>query len=129
MKLLPTILRSKLPWRVKAEAFFHLTPNISYPLMIVVMSLMLPVMIVRFYMGWLEMLLIDLPLIIASFWSISAFYVIAQRELFPKSLKRSLLFLPALIGAGGGVAQPTPSRPKPACFLMVSYMLLLNMGG
>ena len=34
MKLLPTILRSKLPWRVKAEAFFHLTPNISYPLMI-----------------------------------------------------------------------------------------------
>ena len=27
MKLLPTILRSKLPWRVKAEAFFHLTPE------------------------------------------------------------------------------------------------------
>jgi len=100
MKLLPTILRSNLPWRVKAEAFFHLTPNISYPLMIVVMALMLPVMIVRFYMGWLEMLLIDLPLIIASFWSISAFYILAQRELFPKSWKRSLLFLPALMGAG-----------------------------
>ena len=29
----------------------HLTPNISYPLMIVVSALMLPVMIVRFYMG------------------------------------------------------------------------------
>src|SRR4029077_6238623 len=70
------------------------------PLMIVVSALMLPVMIVRFYMGWLEMLLIDLPLIIASFWSISAFYVIAQRELFPKSWKRSFLFLPALMAAG-----------------------------
>jgi len=100
MKLLPSILRAKLPWRVKAEAFFHLTPNIGYPLMIVVSLLMLPVMIVRFYMGWMEMLLIDLPLIAASFWSISAFYVVAQRELFPTNWKRSLLFLPALMAAG-----------------------------
>jgi len=100
MKLLPSILRSKLPWRVKAEAFFHLTPNIGYPLMIVVSLLMLPVMIVRFYMGWFEMLLIDLPLIAASFWSISAFSVVAQRELFPRSWKRSILFLPALMAAG-----------------------------
>jgi len=99
-KLLPSILRSPLPWRVKLEAFFHLTPNISYPLMIVVTALMLPVMIVRFYMGWFQMLVIDLPLIAASFWSISAFYVIAHRELFPKTWKRSLLFLPALMAAG-----------------------------
>jgi len=99
-KLLPTILRAKLPFRVKAEAFFHLTPNISYPLMIAVSALMLPVMIVRFYMGWFQMLLIDLPLIAASFWSISAFYVIAHRELYPKNWKRAFLFLPALMAAG-----------------------------
>ncbi len=102
MKLLPTILRSKLPWRVKAEAFFHLTPNIGYPLMIVVSLLILPVMIVRFYMGWFEMVVIDLPLIAAAFWSISAFYLVAQRELFPKSWKRSILFLPALAGGRRG---------------------------
>jgi len=100
MKLLPRILRSDLPFRVKAEAFFHLTPNISYPLMIIVSAMMLPVMIVRFYMGWFEMLLIDFPLIVASFWSISAFYVIAHRALFPKTWKRSFLFLPALMAAG-----------------------------
>jgi cellulose synthase/poly-beta-1,6-N-acetylglucosamine synthase-like glycosyltransferase len=100
MKLLPSILKSDLPFRVKAEAFFHLTPNISYPLMIVVSIMMLPVMIVRFYMGWLEMLLIDFPLIVASFWSISAFYVVAHRELFPKTWKRAFLFLPALMAAG-----------------------------
>ena len=100
MKLLPTILRAKLPWRVKAEAFFHLTPNISYPLMVIVCALMLPVMIVRFYMGWFQMLLIDLPLIAASFWSVSAFYIVAQRELFPKNWKRCLLFMPALLAAG-----------------------------
>ena len=100
IKLLPTILRSNLPWRVKLEAFCHLTPNISYPLMIIVTALMLPVMIVRYYMGWFEMVVIDLPLIIASFWSISAFYVIAHRELFPNNWKRAFLFLPALMAAG-----------------------------
>ena len=99
-KLLVPILKSDLPFKVKAEAFFHLTPNISYPLMIVVSALMLPVMIVRFYMGWFQMVVIDLPLIIASFWSISAFYVVAHRELFPYSWKRAFLFLPPLMAAG-----------------------------
>jgi cellulose synthase/poly-beta-1,6-N-acetylglucosamine synthase-like glycosyltransferase len=100
MKLLPSILRSNVPLRVKVEAFFHLTPNISYPLMLIVSALMLPVMIVRFYMGWFQMLTIDLPLIIASFWSISAFYMAAQHELHPKNWKRSLALLPALMAAG-----------------------------
>ena len=100
MKLLPSILKSDLPWRVKAEAIFHLTPNISYPLMIVMSVMMLPVMIVRYYMGWFEMLLIDFPLIVASFWSISAFYVVAHRALFPKTWKRAFFFLPALMAAG-----------------------------
>src|SRR5262249_18097027 len=99
-KLLVTILNSDLPFRVKAEAFFHLTPNISYPLMIAVSALMLPVMIVRFYQGWLQMLMIDLPLIAASFWSISAFYMVAHRALFPKTWKRAFMFLPALMAAG-----------------------------
>lgn len=99
-KLLPMIWRAPLPFRVKAEAFLHLTPNISYPLMIVVSALMLPVMIVRFYMGIWQMVFIDLPLIAASFWSISAFYVIAQRELYPRTWKRSVLLLPLLIAVG-----------------------------
>lgn len=99
-KLLLNVFKADVPWRVKAEAFFHLTPNISYPLMIVISVMMLPVMIVRFYMGWLEMLLIDFPLIVASFWSISAFYVVAHRALFPKTWKRAFLFLPALMAAG-----------------------------
>jgi len=102
-KLLPRLLRADIPMRVKAEAFLHLTPNISYPLMIVVSALMLPVMIVRFYMGVWQMVFIDLPLIVASFWSLSAFYVIAQRELHPKDWKRSILMLPMLLAVGVGL--------------------------
>jgi cellulose synthase/poly-beta-1,6-N-acetylglucosamine synthase-like glycosyltransferase len=103
MKLLPAILKADIPKRVKAEAFLHLTPNLSYPLMIVVSALMLPVMIVRFYMGIWHMVLFDLPLIAASFWSISAFYVIAQRELHPRNWKRSILMLPMLMAVGVGL--------------------------
>ncbi|MGA2195946.1 MAG: cellulose synthase family protein [Bryobacteraceae bacterium] len=102
-KLLPAILKADVSKRIKAEAFLHLTPNISYPLMIVVSALMLPVMIVRFYMGPWEMALIDLPLIAASFWSISAFYVIAQRELHPTGWKRSVVMLPMLMAVGVGL--------------------------
>jgi len=102
-KLLPGLLRAKLPFRVKLEAIMHLTPNISYPLMILVSALMLPVMIVRFYMGAWEMMVLDFPLIIASFWSLSAFYLIAQRELHPKTWKRSFMILPMLMAVGVGL--------------------------
>ena len=99
-KLLPRIFAAKIPLGHKVEAFFHLTPNISYPLMFIVSILMLPVMICRFYMGWMQMLLIDLPLIVASFWSIMAFYLVAQKQIHPKSWKRTIFFLPALMSAG-----------------------------
>jgi hypothetical protein len=100
IKLLPSIFKSKIPWRHKWEAFMHLTPNISYPLMIIVSMLMLPVMIVRFYMGVFQMVLIDLPLIIASFWSLTAFYLYAQRVLYPKGWWKSIFFMPMLMAAG-----------------------------
>ena len=100
MKLLPRILKADLPFRVKAEAFMHLTPNISYPLMLIVSMLMLPVMIVRFYMGVIQMVAIDFPLIVASFWSITAFYLYAQRVLFPKQWWKSIAFIPMLMAAG-----------------------------
>lgn len=100
IKLLPSILRAKIPWRAKTEAVMHLTPNISYPLMIIVTALIWPVTIVRFYMGWMQMVMIDLPLIIAAFWSLTAFYIVAQKELNPSEWKRSILLMPALMAAG-----------------------------
>ena len=51
-KLLPRILRSKLPLGVKIEAFFHLTANFNYPLMCILSILMFPSMVIRYNMGW-----------------------------------------------------------------------------
>ena len=80
-KLLPRILRSDLPLGVKAEAFFHLTANFNYPLMCVLSVLMAPAMVIRYNMGWYEMLLIDVPLFFAATASVANFYMVCQREL------------------------------------------------
>ncbi len=103
LKMLPRIFRARIPLRHKLEAFFHLTPNISYPLMVLVSALILPVMIVRFYMGWFQMVFLDLPLIVATFWSLCAFYVLAQKELFPQGWKRAVFLLPVLLAVGVGL--------------------------
>jgi len=103
-KILPTVLSSDVPGYVKAEAFFHLTANISYPLMILLSTMLLPAMIVRFYQGWFQMLVIDLPLFLASTCSISSFYLIAQRVLRPKHWRRSFLYMPFVLAMGIGIS-------------------------
>jgi len=102
-KILPPVLKSKQRLHVKLEAWYHLTANLSYPLMIVLSVLLLPAMIIRFYQGWFQMMYIDLPLFIASTFSISSFYLVSQRELFPKSWPRAILYLPFLMALGIGL--------------------------
>src|SRR6266699_4262107 len=103
INLLPRIMRSKLAWKIKVEAFFHLTANISYPLMIALSLLLLPAMIVRFNQGWFQMLYIDLPLWLASTASVSTFYLISQKELYPDWRLR-LKYLPFLMSLGIGLS-------------------------
>ena len=57
-------------------------------------------MIVRFYQGWFQMLFIDLPLFIASSCSISGFYLASQRALYPKTWKRSIIYMPLVMAVG-----------------------------
>ncbi|MFY9730178.1 MAG: cellulose synthase family protein [Candidatus Acidiferrales bacterium] len=103
-KIMPRVLRSDMPGVVKAEAFFHLTANISYPLMVLLSMILLPAMIVRFYQGWFQVLVIDLPLFIASTCSISSFYLAAERAIFPKTWKRTFLYLPFIMAVGIGLS-------------------------
>jgi cellulose synthase/poly-beta-1,6-N-acetylglucosamine synthase-like glycosyltransferase len=103
-KILPQVMRSKVSSQIKAEAFFHLTANISYPLMVFLSIILLPAMIVRFYQGWFQVLIIDLPLFLASTCSISSFYLAAERALYPKTWKRTFLFLPFVMAVGIGLS-------------------------
>jgi cellulose synthase/poly-beta-1,6-N-acetylglucosamine synthase-like glycosyltransferase len=102
-KDLPKVLRANISKREKIEAWYHLTANLSYPLMIVLSTLLLPAMMIRFYQGWFQMLYIDLPLFLASTFSISSFYLVSQKELFPKTWYRTFLYLPPLMALGIGL--------------------------
>jgi cellulose synthase/poly-beta-1,6-N-acetylglucosamine synthase-like glycosyltransferase len=102
-KILPTVMRSDAPFHVKLEAWYHLTANISYPLMIVLSVLLMPAMIIRSWQGPIQMLLIDLPLFMASTMSVSSFYLVSQKELFPKTWYKTFLYLPFLMALGVGL--------------------------
>ncbi len=102
-KSLPGILRSDISRHQKLEAWYHLTANISYPLMIVLSTLLMPAMIIRSWQGPLQMFLIDLPLFMASTMSVSTFYLVSQKELFPKSWYKTFLYVPFLMALGVGL--------------------------
>ena len=102
-KVLPKILASDLPLGVKMEAFFHLTANFNYPLMCVLSVLMAPAMVIRYNMGWYEMMLIDIPLFFAATASVANFYMVCQRELHKDWITR-VKYLPFLMSIGIGLA-------------------------
>jgi cellulose synthase/poly-beta-1,6-N-acetylglucosamine synthase-like glycosyltransferase len=71
IKVLPLMFKSNVPRKIKVEAVYHLTANLSYPLMVIMTAFLMPAMIVRFYQGWFQMLLFDVPLFTASTLSIA----------------------------------------------------------
>ncbi len=102
-KILPRVLKSDQPFHTKLEAWYHLTANISYPLMIVLSMLLMPAMIIRSWQGTTQMLLIDLPLFMASTMSVSSFYLVSQKELHPKTWWKTFLYIPCLMALGVGL--------------------------
>ena len=102
-KILPRVMKSDAPFHTKLEAWYHLTANISYPLMIVLSVLLMPAMIIRSWQGYIQMLLIDLPLFVASTMSVSTFYLVSQKELFPKTWHKTFLYVPFLMALGIGL--------------------------
>jgi hypothetical protein len=61
-------------------------------------------MVIRYNMGWYEMLLIDVPLFLAATASVANFYMVCQRELYPQTWTERLKYLPFLMSIGIGLA-------------------------
>jgi cellulose synthase/poly-beta-1,6-N-acetylglucosamine synthase-like glycosyltransferase len=103
LKLLPQIWKSDLSLEVKQEAFFHLTANFAYLLMIP-LALLLPIsVVVRVSHGWFEVLLLDIPFFAAATMSVCAFYVASQREVGASRWRR-VKYLPFLMALGIGLS-------------------------
>jgi len=102
-KLIGRVLRSRLPWAVKAEAFVHLTNNVSYVLMVLLSLLVFPAMALRQDASSRTLLLVDVPLFLAATVSVLAFYVASQVAL-GEGWRQRIRTLPALMGLGIGLS-------------------------
>ncbi|HZR10366.1 MAG TPA: cellulose synthase family protein [Myxococcales bacterium] len=116
-KLLPRILKSDLPRAVKVEAFFHLTANFTYPLMILLTVLMPVSMVIRFKHGWYEVLMLDLPFFWTATMSVVVFYIASQREIGMRWSKL-IKYLPFIMALGIGMCV---NQSKAVIEAMVGY--------
>ena len=102
-KMLPIVMKSKLPFWVKIEAFFHLTNNMAYLLMVPLALLLLPCLLVRPHGSIREVLLVDLPLFMFTTVSLGAFYVTAYYGSGRGGLIEGLAKVPLLMSLGIGL--------------------------
>ena len=102
-KLLPTLLRARVPFRVKLEAFFHLTANLNHPLMLALSLVMVPALFVRATTGASSVLMFDFPLFCAATLSVVNFYTVSQRALRTDWIAQ-LRYIPAVMAVGIGLS-------------------------
>lgn len=102
-KLLGNILTSAHSWKIKLEAFFHLSNNIAYVLMVYLSLTMLPSMMIRYQLGWQATIWIELPVLLIATPSVAVFYFTAQHAR-NKSGYRTILYAPMLMALGIGMA-------------------------
>ena len=103
LKLLPAVLRSRAPLRVKLEAWFHLTANFHYPLLLLAAALLPPALLVRMPDGWWTVALVDAPLFGAAVLSMAGYFAVSQRAV-RRDWWVPLAYAPAAMAVGIGLA-------------------------
>ncbi|HJK91446.1 MAG TPA: glycosyltransferase family 2 protein [Polyangiaceae bacterium LLY-WYZ-15_(1-7)] len=102
-KLLWTVLKADIPFKVKLEVIFHLTNNFAYLFLVVLALLQLPNMLLRRHMDNPELLLLDVPLFAATCGSICVFYLVTHRALYG-NLWDAVKRLPLMMALGIGLS-------------------------
>ena len=103
-KILPGLLKSKLPFKVKSEAWLHLTCNVSYILM-VILSIMMPLTVdFRVRNSWMTSIWLDAIIFICASFSIMMFYMLAQKEARKQSFAQRLAYIPVVMALGIGLS-------------------------
>ncbi len=103
-KLLPALLRSDRPRRVKLEAALHLTAYVPSALTLAVAVLVLPAALVRVRLGAPASLLADLTLFAAAMGPVGLFYAEAIRASGRRVWPRLAVDLPLALALGIGIS-------------------------
>jgi cellulose synthase/poly-beta-1,6-N-acetylglucosamine synthase-like glycosyltransferase len=102
-KLLGRISRAPIERKIKTEAFFHLTNNVAYVFLLLLALLQLPNMLIRRELEQPGILLLDIPLFLATCGSIAIFYVTAHHALHGNAW-HAIKRLPLMMALGIGLA-------------------------
>jgi cellulose synthase/poly-beta-1,6-N-acetylglucosamine synthase-like glycosyltransferase len=105
-KLLPKIFASPVNWRIKAEAFFHLTSCTCYIYIVMLTLMLFPVLYFRltvFPNSGISRFVFDVSLFLLATCSASAFYMASQREIF-RHWHDKIKYLPFLMALGIGIS-------------------------
>jgi len=106
IKLLPRVFAANIPWRVKREAFFHLTAPLVYLYITLLAMLLLPVFAVNnepMINNLLLSTLVGLSLFAMGSISASVFYVTSQAVL-GRGVWPTIVIIPWLMAVGIGIA-------------------------
>ncbi len=100
-KLLPTLWRARLPFRLKAEATVHLTSNIVFPFILLVAVLNVPIVILKNTLQGYDGYFTALSVFVLGAIGTFLFYLYAQRAIHWDWQRRLLLFPIFLAGSMG----------------------------
>jgi cellulose synthase/poly-beta-1,6-N-acetylglucosamine synthase-like glycosyltransferase len=109
-KLYHRIWRADIPLHLKIESSAHLTANFAYLLLIFLCFLVFPDLSEAQHKGpqdaWsvLRVFLLDIPIFIMTTGSVCMFYLVAQWGLDPQGWWKKIIYLPALLALGVGMA-------------------------
>jgi len=105
-KLLPKIFASSVSWKIKLEAFFHLTSCTCYIYIIALTLMLFPALYLRltfFPDNPISRFLFDISLFLLATCSASAFYLCSQQEIF-NQWRDKVKYLPFLMALGIGIS-------------------------
>jgi len=100
-KILPTVLKSTLPLKIKLESFVHLTSNIVFPFIILVAMLNIPLVVIKNTIGGYDNYYTLMSVFVLASISTFLFYMYAQRAIHLDWRRRLLLFPVFLAGSMG----------------------------
>jgi len=100
--ILKDLWTSKLSLHTKLEGSVHLTANIGYLLTILVSLLLLPCLFLRHLVHWPGVEIVEVMAFFATTISISTFYMISQKEIYP-DWKVKIKDIPVLLSFGIGM--------------------------
>jgi cellulose synthase/poly-beta-1,6-N-acetylglucosamine synthase-like glycosyltransferase len=102
-KLLPAVLKSKFPLRVKLEGIVHLTSNIVFPFIVIVAVLNVPIVVIKNITNAFDSYYSLMSIFVLASISTFLFYTYAQKTIHMDWQKR-LLFFPLFLAGSMGFA-------------------------